>query len=447
MRRCTLLAALFPLFLPIGARAAGQEFQVTVSAGKADRSNTPVCVPLSLSKDLANVGYLPIYTPDGKLLIGQLTSPGLLTQSVEPGKDEVRRDLHFILPALKANESVTLDVKIGPGTTARFKVFSWHDTPGQFTELRYDVRHKQEVGSNGDEQRPVLRYVYHAFDDSTKEKREETFKVYHHLFDPAGKEIITKGPGGLYTHHRGLFYGFKATYEEADGTKVTADTWHCPPPSGDPKKPSLEAHLAHEKIVSSDVGTVLGRHRVQIGWHGRNKERFAVEERELTVYNVPGGQLVEFASKLTPVKGKVKLDGDPQHAGFHFRAVNEVAVAAKAKKSGTYFLRPDGKGEPDSERNWPDDKKMVNLPWNAMSFVVGDKRYTAAYLDRPTNPKEARYSERTYGRFGSYFVAECDEKKPLTVAYRLWLQEGEMTEDGVQARSADFVNPPAVTVK
>ena len=89
----------------------------------------------------------------------------------------------------------------------------------------------------------------------------------------------------------------------------------------------------------------------------------------------------------------------------------------------------------------------VDLPWNAMSFVVGGKRYTAAYLDRPDNPKEARTSERTYGRFGSYFVAECDAKKPLVVDYRLWLQDGEMTKEGVEARSADFVKPPTATVK
>ena len=212
--------------------------------------------------------------------------------------------------------------------------FAWHDKPGESSELTF-----------GD--RPVLRYIDVPFDDSTKEKREETFKVYHHLYDPAGKAIITKGPGGLYTHHRGLFYGFKATYEGADGKKVTADTWHCPPPSGDPKKPSLEAHLEHEKILSAEAGPVLGRHRVRIGWFGRDKERFATEERELTVYNVPDGILVEFASKLTPVKGTVHLDGDPQHAGFHFRAVNEV----DKNKDQTYFLRPDGKGDMGKETN------------------------------------------------------------------------------------------------
>ena len=70
---------------------------------------------------------------------------------------------------------------------------------------------------------------------------------------------------------------------------------------------------------------------------------------------------------------------------------------------------------------------------NAMSFVAGGKRYTAAYLDRPDNPKEARYSERTYGRFGSYFEYDLDEGKPLELSYRFWLQDGEMTVEQVEA--------------
>jgi hypothetical protein len=427
MCRHILLLALLTILPPAGARAAGTELTITIDAGKTDRANTPVCVRLSLP-DVKFQGNLALLSaPDGKQIVGQVTAPGLLTESIKAGDGQRRLDLHFVLPELKAGETLKLKAILGADSAARAAGFSWHDTPGQLIEQRH-----------GD--RPVLRYMDAPFDDSAKEKREATFKVYHHLFDPSGQSIITKGPGGLYTHHRGLFYGFKATYGDK---KITADTWHCPPPSGDPKKPSLEAHLAHEKILSSEAGSVLGRHRVQIGWHGRDKERFAVEERELTVYNVPGGLLVDFASKLTPVKGTVKLDGDPQHAGFHFRANSDV----EKTKDQTYFLRPDGRGETGKERNWPADKQMADLPWNAMSFVAGGKRYTVAYLDRPTNPKEARYSERTYGRFGSYFVAECSDAKPLTVAYRVWLQEGEMTGDGVKARSADFVNPPAATVK
>lgn len=189
---------------------------------------------------------------------------------------------------------------------------------------------------------------------------------------------------------------------------------------------------------------MVGRDRVLIDWQGKGKEVFAKEERELTVWDVPGGRLVEFASVLRPVSGVVKVDGDPQHAGFHFRASNEVADKTKGQ---TTYIRPDGTDKPGATRNWPDQKTHVNLPWDAMSFVLGGKRYTAAYLDRPGNPKEARYSERDYGRFGSYFVAEATPEKPLAVRYRIWLQKGQMQGKDVAALDAAFVTPAAVVVK
>ena len=116
-------------------------------------------------------------------------------------------------------------------------------------------------------------------------------------------------------------------------------------------------------------------------------------------------------------------------------------------KGKTYYLRPDGKGQPGKFRNWPGDKGHVNLPWNALSIVVGDQRYTVAMLDRPQNPKEARFSERDYGRFGSYFEYEIDENKPLQLNYRVWVQEGEMDVEGVQQLANDFVEPVEVTVQ
>ena len=81
-----------------------------------------------------------------------------------------------------------------------------------------------------------------------------------------------------------------------------------------------------------------------------------------------------------------------------------------------------------------------------MSFGLGGRRYTVAYLDHPANPKEARFSERDYGRFGSYFESTIDEGRPLTVHYRLWLQEGLMRPEDVAALSHDFIDPVRVTV-
>jgi len=140
----------------------------------------------------------------------------------------------------------------------------------------------------------------------------------------------------------------------------------------------------------------------------------------------------------------VHLDGDPQHAGFHFRASQEVPD--KTAKQ-TYYIRPDGAGKFGETRNWPGQKTHINLPWDACCFVLGDQRYTVAYLDRPDNPKEARFSERDYGRFGSYFVKDLNAGDRLRVKYRIWLQEGEMKGEEIARLSADFVEPPTVTVK
>ena len=73
--------------------------------------------------------------------------------------------------------------------------------------------------------RKVWGYRFPVLDTSTPESREATYKPYHFMYSPDGSILLTKGPGGLYTHHRGLFYGFsKITY----GNGKTCDTWHCP---------------------------------------------------------------------------------------------------------------------------------------------------------------------------------------------------------------------------
>ncbi len=400
-------------------RAESKTFTIAVAAGESDRKDVPVRMPLSLPLALAKAESVTLTDSDGKKLPAQLTAPGLL--SIEPALEEtVPKELHFLLPALKANASATFKATVSTDAPEKADGFSWHDTPGEFNELKL-----------GD--RPVARYMYKTFDDSSKEKRDLTYKVFHHLYDPSGQQLVTKGDGGLYPHHRGIYYGFsKVTY----GKDQKCDTWHC----------TGGAHQSHEKFLANEAGPVLARQRVEIAWHGQNKEVFAREERELTFYRVPGGTLVEFASRLKSVGGPIKLDGDPQHAGFQFRASQRVAE--KTAKQ-TVYLRPDGAGKPGETRNWDAKKPEVHadLPWNAMTFYLGQEPFTVAYLDRPSNPKPARFSERDYGRFGSYFVKEFDEKSPLTVAYRLWLQKGDMKEADVTALSTAFVKPVTVTVK
>src|SRR5690606_34032989 len=138
----------------------------------------------------------------------------------------------------------------------------------------------------------------------------------------------------------------------------------------------------------------------------------------------------------------IKLDGDPQHAGCHFRASQEVAENGKQK---TYYLRTDGKGKLGETRNWDhknadseQDEENVNRPWNTLSMEVGGKRYSVQRISHPNVPQPERSSEREYGRFGSYFVAEVTKDQPLEVSYRYIIKRGEMDLEECEANAKAY---------
>jgi Methane oxygenase PmoA len=428
------------------ALAQENTLKIEVTLDKRDHVNAPLTIPLGVPKAWARFDEVKVEYTAGEekgTLVGQLTEPGITTDSIKPAKEGlVRRDLHLLMPSIGKARSCQLLVhfeKVNPQVTR----FAWTEKKGEYQEL---------ILTRSGTFTRFLRYMNRPYDASSADARNKSYKVFHHLYDPAGKRFVTNGghvddgindPTKLvWPHHRGIMYGFnKCTY--GPDLKQQADTWHCPP-QGEKKKIANAAHVEHEKTLSSEAGPVLGRHRVLIGWFGDGDKPFAKEERELTVYNVPGGRLVEFASRLKTTGGKVRVDGDPQHAGFQFRAANDVAV--KTKKQ-TYFLHPDGKGEMGKELNWPTDKAMVDLPWYAVSFVLDDQRYTVCYLNHPTNPKNTCFSERDYGRIGGYFSQDITEDRPLVVNYRLWLQTGEMTQEQAAALQKAFASPPKAVLK
>jgi len=397
------------------AFGAPSSFDLTVEAGRHERNNVPVRVPFSRGQ-IGNerIASVTLSRADGQLLTAQWTGPSLTSGSAG--------ELHFVLPHLGAGESLQLKATLST-QPAPAGGFVWRDQTGHHTDLMFG-------------ERKVVTYHYERLDESTPANRIRTYKVFHHVFSPKGDRIVTGGlnddPKVHSPHHRGIFYGFnRITYGEAR----RADTWHC----------TDGAFQQHEKFLASEQGPVLARQHALISWHSKDAA-FAEEERELTVYNVPGGHLIEFASRLRSTSGRVRIDGDPQHAGFQFRAHNDVDAYTTNQ---TIFIRPDGVGKPAETRNWDPQTRNgpVNMPWNAMSFVLGTSRYAVAYLDRQENPKEARFSEREYGRFGSYFEYTIERDKPLTVNYRLWLQDGLMQPSEVATLSNDFLEPPQVTVR
>lgn len=404
-----MLRHAFPVLLLIPAAAFAQTY--TITAGKHDATNVVVRIP--------NVADGVNAADVGKSMVPLQRS----------GKDGV-----LVVSKLSVGESVTLT----PKTVNYFVAppeFKFVETKGEHVDVLFDKR-------------PVSRYVNKPHDQND---HYLTFKPFHQVFDPKdGKTLLSSGAHPkdskdyLYPHHRGLFFGFNKISYEQDGQKLTADIWH-----GEAKvQGKVEQYFStHDKTLSSEAGEVFARQTAAVSWHGPDGKTFAEETRTVVVYHVAGGTLLDWSTELSTKLDKVRLDGDPQHAGFHFRATQEVSKET-AKK--TYYLRPDGKGKEGETRNWDKDEKKrdartTDLPWDAMSFVTGGKRYTALRINHPDNPRETRGSERDYGRFGDYFEWDLTPNAPLKLKYRVWVQEGEMTVEQCEALAHGFTD--AVKVK
>jgi hypothetical protein len=405
----------FLALIVFSAPVVAAPLAISITGGKTDETNVVIRFPMPKGEALtANVVKLST----GAMIPAQLAGPALTDDPA------VKHYLIFILPKLKAGET----------TTATPGVVEYFVAPPQFAFIEKKGEPSELVYGGVNEKRKVLQYFNLPHDPKD---HFYTFKPFHNVYDPAtGKTLLTNSSAktskdGLYPHHRGLFFGFnKISY----GDKQTADIWHG----------TENVFSQHDKTLSTEAGEVIGRQRSAISWHGKDGKMFATEEREVTAYATTGGTMIDWSTVLSTTLDKVRLDGDPQHAGFHFRAAQEVA---KNGKANTYYLRPDGKGKIGDTRNWDakgKDPRTVSLPWNACSFVIGGKRYTVVRINHPDNPGETRGSERDYGRFGDYFEYDLGPNKPLKLKYRVWVQEGELTGEECAALAAAFVSPPAM---
>src|ERR1700756_4110397 len=117
MMRLPLLACLVATVFSARAGAIDKKIDITVSAGKHDYANTPVTVPLSLPKDLAGEHLAVLEAGTQGPSWGQLTAPSLLTEGIKPAAANlVRRDLHLIVPSLKAGHTLAVRATISPAT-------------------------------------------------------------------------------------------------------------------------------------------------------------------------------------------------------------------------------------------------------------------------------------------------------------------------------------------
>jgi len=425
--RKKIAAGILAIVAICGFSVAGGAEQIVllkVSAPNVDCVDVPVHAVIELSKQqLASVltGEVSFELRQLSNMWNNVSTPG---QIVMNGKGQA--ELWWILPRAKANGTSTWSVGMVDRTRpeARLspvKAFSWRDEKGDYLDLLF----------NG---RKVTRYIY-DYDNSSKERILETYKTFHHVFDAEGKKLLTNGPDGLgpylsnqilYPHHRGIFIGWNRL--EFGGQRY--DFWHM----GEQGRVQK-----HQKFLELTAGPVLARSNSLVHWNNRNGETIIAEQRETTVFlqSDPTILLLDFHTKLKAVRGDVFLNGDPEHAGFQYRAHDDVAKGGKEVKA-TYLFHKDD----------IDPKKDHNLPWAAMSYGLNDRRYSVQYINHPGNPEPTIYSAyRDYGRFGAFFKKEIGAGQTLSLRYRIWVGSGEMPErQELAERYSVFINGPKVEV-
>jgi hypothetical protein len=401
----TIAAAVLAAALP---GQAEQEIEVAVRGGKAGLTDVPVSAAISLPRDLADV-------PADKIAVrmvlegtsGRRSLPG---QVVRPNDGEAQ--LWWIVPLLPAGEKQTWTAALAKDVGDGKDRFAWQDEKGKHLDLLLAGR-------------KVLRVMY-AFDTSTKERAHETYKVYTHVFDAAGKEVITKGPGGLYTHHRGLFIGWRAI--QYDGKK-RGDWWHM-----------KGVTQVHRKFADLFAGPVLAGMTAVIHWNDGEGRPVVIEQRRHVVFRQPAPAicLVDFRTKLTATRSDVVLDGDPEHAGMQYRPHNDVAD----NKSAKYLF-------PDAAITTKNVKARRDLPWAAETYTLREKAYAVQHMNHPGNPKGTRTSAyRNYGRFGAFAKVAVGKGEAASLAYRIWVAAGAMpTRETLQARWEAFADPPGTKAK
>lgn len=248
-------------------------------------------------------------------------------------------------------------------------------------------------------------------------RAEETYKVYTHIYDFDGSAPITKGPGGKYTHHRGLFIGWNKTL--VGQAEESFDTWHM--------KDCFQRHAAWLDLQG---GADRAVQREKVLWCRASSEPFIEEERAIAVTEGTGGaRIIDFTSQLTSVAGTIKLGGDLQHAGMQVRMENEVSE----HEDSTQYILPEGARELE-------DDKVVGAWWVCCSPVVRDKRYWLVHMtanDLVTG--QPVYSIRRYARFGAFFEPVLDQGKPLTVRFRVAVSDRELDKAACEALYQEYV--------
>jgi len=226
----------------------------------------------------------------------------------------------------------------------------------------------------------AARLVRPAYDPA---HHGDTCKPYHHVFAPDGR-LLTKGLGGHYEHHRGLFLGWNQLRWRGRGF----DFWHCR---------QGETQRFRGFVAPGELGLDDGWQVAAIDWCDGGGEVVLAERRALCARDLGDNAVaLDLRSDLRAASDPVWLDGDPQHAGQQFRALQAFGEPGATP---VRYVRPAGAAGQAND-------VWTGCRWIAAVLPLPDGDVTVLRVEGSGNPGPATWSTRGYGRFGATFTVE-----------------------------------------
>jgi hypothetical protein len=237
---------------------------------------------------------------------------------------------------------------------------------------------------------------------------EGQIKPYLHIYNESG-ELLTNGgldrqgkPTGRFPHHRGIFIGWKTISELG-----SFDLWHMN--NGGKMEVLRLAKLEGTKESATLVAEIAWRASKR---DGTGNDRLLTETRTLIVSR-PEGKRTQIDARFVLVPARdLRLAGDLQHSGVHFRASDEVSVR---NKQTSYLWQPDLPGAGGKVAS-------TEMQWCRLLFPFKDQWYACTEFSAPSNPVE-ELSWRDYGRFGFFFKRSLKSGEPLALDYRFAIEQ------------------------
>ncbi len=391
--QCVLLLSLF------AAGADALSYSITVSAPNRDYREAPVRVLVDAPKDFAGTALLQ----NGQTVPSQARLVG--------GRAEVC----WIVRNLKKGQTLRYELvfeRVSRGVPVSGVII---DRNGQ----NLDIRINQELFTRYDTvSGPNKPYFYPLFHAGGK----RAVRGYP-LEEIAGE---TKD----HPHHRGLWF----THGAVNG----ADYW------SEGANAAKTVHRKYEEVAS---GRVYGYFRAVTDWIGKEGKPAAEDVREVRVYNVAEGRLMDFEITLKAVAGPVTL-GDTKEGTFGLRLPDTMRV-----RGGGGHIE-NSRGVRDAAA-WGKRAEWVDYYGPVEGEVMG-----VAILDHPQNLRHPTYWHvRDYGLFAANPFGIHDFERgqapnagehtipaggSLTFRYRLFFHKGTAADADIASVWAAYSDPPQV---